>query len=186
MTIKQFHASHLINDDRLLFQISTVDNAQYRFLLTRRVTLFILAATQHLITKELEATHTPTAAKALVDFEQEAVKAGQTNDDGKLKEVPVQPANVFPIGVDPVLIMDVNCSLEKVGLEEALLMNLILPGGGNLNLKMAGQTLHAMCALLNQLREHASWGDVPQIINTAPDADEKKPSDAEKNKPKLH
>jgi len=186
MTIKQFHASHLIQDDRLLFQISTVDDAQYRFLLTRRVTLFILAATQHLVSKKLEESHTPNAAKAIIDFEQEAVKAGQTNQEGKLKEVPVQPANKFPIGVDPVLIMDVNCALEKEGLDDVLSMNLILPAGGNLNLKMAGQTLQAMCALLNQLREHAAWGDLPQILDAKTDSEDSGQKNSGSDKPQMH
>jgi hypothetical protein len=39
-----------------------------------------------------------------------------------------------------------------------------LPGGANINVKMAGSTLQAMCTLLNQLREHAAWGEVPQVI----------------------
>ena len=185
MTIRQFNASYLIQDDRLLFQIGTEDNAQYRFLLTRRVTLFILAATHHLISKELQEAHAPYVAKAIIDFEQEAVKAGQTNADGKLKEVPIQPASSFPIGVDPVLIMDVNCALEKNGLEDVLSMNLILPGGGSLNLKMPGKTLQAMCALLNQLREHSAWGEVPLIADPS-QAENQAASQNDSDKPQFH
>ena len=61
--------------------------------------------------------------------------------------------------------MDVKCALEKQAHEDVLSLDLVLPGGANINLKMAGQTLHAMCALLNQLREHAAWGRVPQVQN---------------------
>lgn len=164
MTIKQFNASYLIHDDRLLFWINTIDDAEYRFWMTRRVTLFILAATNHLFSKKLEENHTPEAAKAVIEFGQEAAKAGQTNAEGKLTEIPHQPASKYPIGVDPVLVMDVKCALTKEDLDDVLLLDFILPAGGILNLKMAGNTLHAMCALLTQLAEHANWGAAKKAL----------------------
>ena len=48
-----------------------------------------------------------------------------------------------------------------------LSLDLVLPGGANINLKMAGPTLQAMCLLLNQLREHAAWGEVPKVQGVA-------------------
>lgn len=39
-------------------------------------------------------------------------------------------------------------------------MELILPAGGIMNLKMAGQTLHAMCVLLTQMKDHANCGGI--------------------------
>jgi hypothetical protein len=60
--------------------------------------------------------------------------------------------------------MDAKCTLDRQGLEDALSLDLVLPAGANSNLKMAGPTLQAMGALLNQLREHAQWGEVPQVI----------------------
>lgn len=157
MTIKQFNASYLIHDDRLLFRINTVDASEYRFWFTRRVTLFILNSTSQLFSKKLEENHTPEAAKAIVQFGQEVAKEGQTNPDGRLPELPPQPVSHYPIGVDPILVVDVKCSLVKEGLENVLLLDLILPAGGILNLKMAGNTLHAMWVLLNQLSIHANW-----------------------------
>jgi hypothetical protein len=59
--------------------------------------------------------------------------------------------------------MDVKCAFEKQEGEDMLSLDLVLPGGANINLKMAGPTLQAMCLLLNQLREHAAWGEVPQV-----------------------
>jgi len=173
MTIKQFNSSYLIHDDRLLFRINTVDDSEYRFWLTRRVTLFILAATNHLFSKKLEESHTPEAAKAVLEFGQAAAKAGQTNTEGKLTQIPMQPASQYPIGADPILVMDVKCVLTKEGPDDVLLLDFILPAGGVLNLKMAGNTLHAMTALLAQLAEHANWGvattTTPLISNESPD-----------------
>lgn len=166
MTIKQFNATYLAHDDRLLFRFNTVEDTEFRFWFTRRVSLFILAATSHLIIKNLEQTHSPEAAKAMIDFGKESVqveKGGQGAAQGDI----YQPANHFPLGADPILVMDVKCSLEKQDQEDVLSLDLVLPGGANINLKMAGPTLHAMCILLNQLREHAAWGDVPRVQDLA-------------------
>lgn len=189
MTIKQLNASYMIHEDRMLFRISTVDDAEYRFWLTRRVCLFILSATNHLYAKKLEEKLTPQASKAVIEFEQDAAKSGQVNEESKLPPATTLPANSYPIGVDPVLVMDVKCAMTKEGDQDLLLLDLLLPAGGVLNLKMAGQTLHAMCILLNQLREHAVWGDVPQVqaAQSAVSEEIKKADQAnEPQKPLIH
>ena len=63
--------------------------------------------------------------------------------------------------------MDVKCAFEKQDTEDMLSFDLVLPGGANIILKMAGPTLQAVCLLLNQLREHAAWGEVPQVQDVA-------------------
>jgi hypothetical protein len=166
MTIKQFNATYLAHDDRLLFRFHTIEDTEFRFWFTRRVSLFILAATSHLIIKNLEQAHSPEAVKAIVDFGKESIQV-EKGGKGVPQEDAYQPANHFPLGADPLLVMDVKCSLEKQDQEDVLSLDLVLPGGANINLKMAGQTLHAMCALLNQLREHAAWGEVPQVHDAA-------------------
>jgi hypothetical protein len=182
MGIKQFNATYLAPDDRLLFRFNTVENTEFSFWLTRRVTLFILAATQHLIIKKLEHTHSTGAAKAIADFSQKAMQL-DPEAQGVSKAETYQPASNYPLGADPLLVMDAKCKLEKQGLEDALSLDLVLPGGANINLKMAGPTLQAMCALLNQLREHAQWGEVPEVLEAvAPSKDGKQ----EGNKPLVH
>ena len=57
MSIKQFNGSYVLNEDRLLFRFNTSDDSEYRFWLTRRITLFFLAATDHLVEKQLEKSH---------------------------------------------------------------------------------------------------------------------------------
>ena len=182
MTIKQFNATYLAHDDRLLFRFNTAEDAEFRFWLTRRVTLFILAATSHLLVKNLEQTHSPEAAKAIAEFGKEAVQVEKATSGGNQAET-YRPANNYPLGADPVLVMDVKCSLEKQGLEDVLSLDLVLPGGANINLKMAGPTLQAMCLLLNQLREHATWGPVPDVQDVATTAAVNKDQG---NKPLMH
>lgn len=166
MTIKQFNATYLASDDRLLFRFNTAEDTEFRFWFTRRVTLFILAATSHLVVKNLEQTHSPEAAKSLAEFGKEAIQA-EKGGDGAIQQDSYHPANHYPLGADPLLVMDVKCALEKQGEEDLLSLDLVLPGGANINLKMAGPTLQAMCLLLNQLRQHAAWGEVPQMQEVA-------------------
>lgn len=182
MSIKQFNATYLAPDDRLLFRFNTADNTEFRFWFTRRVTLFILAATQHLIVKNLEHTHSAEAAKAIADFSKEAMQI-DPDTQGVSKVDAYQPAENYPLGADPLLVMDAKCQLEKQGLEDALSLDLVLPGGANINLKMAGPTLQAMCALLNQLREHAQWGEVPEVLELTV---AKQDLESESKKPLVH
>ena len=164
MTIKQFNATYLVADDRLLFRFNTDEDKEFHFWLTRRVTLFILAATQHLIVKSLEEKHSPEAALAIANFGREAIQVNSATTAPNI--TPYQPANDYPLGADPLLVMDVKCALEKQGLEDILSLDLLLLGGANINLKMAGAILQAVCILLNQLREHAAWGDVPKLVDS--------------------
>ena len=186
MSIKQFNATYLANDDRLLFRFNTLEDTEFRFWFTRRVTLFILAATSHLIVKNLEQTRSPEAAKAIAEFGKEAIQIEQGRQ-GVAQVDGYQTANHYPLGADPLLVMDVKCSLEKQGEEDLLSLDLVLPGGANINLKMAGPTLQAMCLLLNQLREHAAWGDVPQVQEVATTAAEELEKAGKKSsKPLMH
>lgn len=166
MTIKQFNATYLAYDDRLLFRFNTTEDTEFRFWFTRRVTLFILAATSHLVVKNLEQNHSPEVARAIAEFSKEAVHA-EKGGQGVSQVESYLPANVYPLGTDPLLVMDVKCSFENQDSEDMLSLDLALPGGANINLKMAGPTLQAMCLLLNQLREHAAWGEVPQAKEVA-------------------
>jgi hypothetical protein len=154
MSIKQFNGSYMPNEDRILFRFNTADDDEYRFWLTRRVALFILAATDHLVEKKLEQKHAKPAAKAIAQFQQEAVKE-QTKFTSDY-----QPASKYPIGSDPVLVMDVKCTMIQVDQVDALSMDLVMPGGANLNLKLTVSILQTMRLLLERLAMQANWGQM--------------------------
>jgi hypothetical protein len=182
MSIKQFNATYLAADDRILFRFNTAEDTEFRFWLTRRATLFILAATQHLMMKGLEQTHSPQAAKAIAEFGKEAMQI-DPSAQGISQVDAYQSASNYPLGADPLLVMDVKCTLEKQGLEDGVSLDLVLPGGANINVKMAGSTLQTMSILLNQLREHAAWGEIPLVSDVAIQAEDKNKSG---NKPLVH
>jgi hypothetical protein len=163
MSIKQFNGSYMPNEDRILFRFNTSEDDEYRFWFTRRVALFILAATDHLVEKKLEQKHDKPAAKAIAQFQQESVKEQTkfTND--------YVPASKYPIGVDPILVMDVKCTMMQVEKVDVLSMDLVLPGGSNLNLKLTMPILQTMRLLLERLATQANWGQLQ--LNVAPQAE---------------
>ena len=164
MSIKQFNATYLAPDDRLLFRFNTAEDAEYRFWFTRRITLFILSATEHLTVKSLEKKHSPDIAKAIAQFDQEVMQVDPTSKGVTYSQEYV-PASKYPLGADAILVIDAKCNLEKQGEEDLLSLDLVLPGGANINLKMAGSTLQAICSLLDQLRLLARWGADPQAAS---------------------
>jgi hypothetical protein len=175
MTIKQLNASYLVNEDRILLRLNTQDQVEYRLWLTRRVTLFILAASSHLLTKKLEQEHSPDAAKAVNEFQKNAIlEASKTANAGAQN---YEAGTQFPIGFDPLLAMDATCSLTKNGeklsaqntateldFDDALSIDFLLPGGANLNLNLPVNMMRAMCLLLDQLRIQAAWGEASLTI----------------------
>jgi hypothetical protein len=182
MAIKQLNASYLVSEDRILLRLNTQDQVEYRLWLTRRVTLFILAASAHLLTKKLEQAHSPDTAKALNEFQKNAIlEASKTANAGAKN---YEAGTQFPIGFDPLLVMDASCSLTKNGeklsaqnaatevdFDDALSLDFILPGGANLNLNLPAEMMRAMCLLLDQLRTQAAWGEASLSIKNDEDLD---------------
>lgn len=168
MTIKQFNGTYLANEDRILFRFNTPNQEEFRFWLTRRITVFILGATDHLLTKKRGEIHSPIT-ESVQEFE-------KPTPSGPLKStnIPSQGYEAgihFPFGYDPLLVMEVGCSLMAGGEtlaqgknvntdqeDDVLSLDFSLPGGANLNFKLDVNTFQAMCILLDQLREQAQWG----------------------------
>jgi hypothetical protein len=179
MSIKQFHGAYLANEDRISFRFNTQDQSEYRLWFTRRVTLFILAATSHLLAKKLEQSYSPDAAKALNEFEKQAIlDAAKSSQSGSPS---YEGGQNFPLGFDPILVMDVTCALTKNGekltqitdlkdgeIDPDLSIDFALPGGANLNLKLPPNTLQTICVLLDQLRLQAGWGEALLQIKNSP------------------
>lgn len=179
MTIKQFNGSYLPHEDRILFRFNTQHQEEYRFWFTRRTTLFILAATNHLLLKKMEQTHSVDAVKAIHEFEKQAIL--ESAKDEASQSTHYESGLHFPLGFDPILVMDVTCALTKNGeklaqlsdlqdgeIDADLSMDFTLPGGANLNLKLPPNTLQMMCVLLDQLRLQAGWGETVLQMKNSP------------------
>lgn len=162
MSIKQFNGTYHSHEDRVMFRFNTIESQEYRFWLTRRITLFILSAANHLLAKKLEDSHDKAAARTITNFQREAAHQNMEVEKGSVSEL-YESGQIFPLGSDPVLVMDVKCQAIKEDHAEFLSLDFILPANGNLNLKLVGPTLQAMCCLLDSLRISANWGESVKI-----------------------
>lgn len=154
MSIKQLNASYLLQEDRILFRINTESKEEFNFLLTRRVTLFILAASEHLVEKQLEQRHDPSTAKAVAEFEKKNLVSadghGPSFEDGES----------FPLGKQALLVLDVTCGLADAedGGEQLFSIDFVIGKDQSINLKLPKAMLIAMRLLLENLSDQASWG----------------------------
>ena len=162
MSIKQLNATYLPQEDRILFRINTEEKAEFGFLLTRRVTLFILAASEHLVEKQLEQKHDPQTAKAVADFE----KKNLISSDIQGPEF--EAGQTFPLGNAPILVLDVTCGLADAqgGGEQLFSIDFVLGKDQSINLKLPKPMLIAMRLLLENLCDQGSWGRA--VITFAP------------------
>jgi hypothetical protein len=170
VSIKQINAAYLVNEDRILLRFNTPAEAEYRLWITRRIGLFMLVATTHLLTKQLEQSHAPDTAKAIDAFEKEALVEASKIANTTPNEY--QSGIQFPLGAEPILVMDVSCSLLQNNAsnnsnsdaitssnQDIISIDFALPGGANLNLKLASNMVRAITLLLDQLRQQAGWGE---------------------------
>lgn len=149
MSIKQLNVKYFPNEERILFRMNTIDNCEYKFWLTRRVTHIILQAAGQFIEKEF-VKKVPSVEGVI----SESNKADQQACFGEAFE----PGQQYPLGVDALLIMDAKCEVEKSGEEDVFSLDLVLPGGGNVNLKLATPIMKKVTLLLEEANTQAQWG----------------------------
>lgn len=200
MSIKQINAAYLVNEDRILLRFNTPDEAEYRLWITRRIGLFMLVATTHLLTKKLEQSHTPDTAKAIDAFEKDALL--EASNIANATPTEYQSGVHFPLGAEPLLVMDASCSLIQKNAHnetkfsaiadanvntnaEVIAIDLVLPGGANLSLKLTSNMVRAITVLLDQLRQQAGWGEARLIAN-ASEADAISVHDSASLKTSIH
>jgi hypothetical protein len=163
MGIKQLNASYLPQEDRVLLRINTDEKSEFQFLLTRRVALFVLAASEHLVEKVLVQKHDPATAKAVADFE----KKNLISSDKQGPEF--ESGEAFPLGEAPILVLDVTCGIteSEASGEQAFSIDFILGKDQSINLKLPKPMLIAMRVLLENLCDQASWGRAVIAANPA-------------------
>lgn len=151
MSIRQFTGGYFPNDDRIIFRFNTVDQSEYKLWLTRRITHFILISTGKFIEKEYKKL-TPSVENVISDIHQ---SEKQPTNFSK----PYEPGVQHPIGGDAVLVIDARCQMIKVEEQDIFSLDFILPGGGNLNLKLTVLVMKSLLLLLEELNVQAKWGN---------------------------
>jgi hypothetical protein len=161
MSIKQFSGTYFLNDDRIIFRFNTMDNSEYKFWLTRKVTHFILISGSQFLEKQYESEHVPAVAKALSEVQQQSMK--QTTNFATEYHSGTQ----YPLGADPILIIDARCEMSKIENKDIFSLDFILPGGSNINLKLPVPSMQNIVLLLEQLNTQAQWGKPVSFVFSA-------------------
>ncbi len=151
-TLHQITMSHLAEEDRLLLRISTLDKAEFQFLLTRRFVNILWPALITVMEKENPAAQKnlmPAAKKAVMAMEhQETVAATdftRDHDEGNKDLTP---------GPGPLLVIGGSVQPGKSGVTE-----LVLKTRNNAEIKVSlnKELLHALCKLLIEATMKAGW-----------------------------
>lgn len=151
MSVKQFNARYSPNDDRIIFRFNTMDQSEYIFWFTRRITHFILKSADQFTEKQY-AKATPSVANVISEVQQ---SDNQVTNFTK----PYEPGIQYPLGGDAVLVMDAKCQMIKIEEQDVFSLDLVLPGGANLNLKLAMPVMKSLILLLEELNIQAKWGN---------------------------
>jgi hypothetical protein len=153
MAIKQLNCQYMPQEDRLLFRLNTDNGCDYPFLLTRRITLFILSATERLVVQRLATSHEAPVAKAINQFEGEAARETvQFHDQYEI-------GSSFPLGEAPLLVRDASCKVQFQDGKTIVYLDFLLGDDKTIGLQLWGSVYQNMRILLGRMVEQALWLD---------------------------
>lgn len=155
MNIHQIQVRYDEVQDRILMRLSTTDQCEYRFWLTRR---FVKRLWKMLV-KMLDAASSQQlgadARRAVLEMQQESV--AQQSDFSKRFE---EGSRRLPLGEDPVLIAKAKSKQRDDGIQ---LLSLHPRQGYGIDLTLDGKLLHLLLKLLREAVLSTDW-DVSLVL----------------------
>ena len=162
MAIKQFDLNYDSSEDRLLFRLNTDTHEEYQFWLTRRISLFFLLASNHVVESSLQRKHSPETSKAIANFQKDTI-AQSTNFQSSFVN-----GSAFPIGDKPILVKELKCgtTINTDLPSSSLVLSLIT--GENVTLKFSQNTLQTLYLLIQKVCRSIQWISNQEIQAQAP------------------
>ncbi len=161
MNIHQLSVHHDERQDRLLLRLNTQEQQEFRFWLTRRMTLRLMPAIQQSAVR-LEAAQ-PGVAATDVPAQQ---LLSEFKRDAFLKKADFATpfdnhATQWPLGAEPLLITDVHLTIEPNGGLKIAFEDKSDPAQARAcQLHLQVSLVHGMVHLIQQACEKAEWGTV--------------------------
>ena len=162
MHIHQLNVSHHERQDRLLLRLNTAAGEEYRFWLTRRLTLRLLPTLEQTLARlESHQPHMvatdPASQQILTELKRDAFLK-----EADFKTPYAEQAQKWPLGQEPMLVTDVQIQLQGAG----VLLTLEDKGGTErkaltqvkscqLNLHLT--LVHGLIHLIRQAMTQAEW-----------------------------
>lgn len=162
MGIRQFSGKYLHDEDRLAFRVSTSDDREYRFLLTRRVARKLLAGSRSQAAELVALRHPGTDGHAVARFKQDALR--QNVDLTQ----PFAPAAQQPLGEHALLVLDANHALDTETAPPLAVLRLRLASRREVVFRLPQESLERMLLLLDQLQQIAAWDLQPAAGSLSP------------------
>lgn len=170
MQIHQFNVSYNDRQDRLLLRVSTQSGEEYRFWLTRRLTLRLMPALQETVAR-LEASQPQMVAndaasrQILTDLKRDSFL-----QNADFETPYADQARLLPLGESPMLVSDVEfrfhgslvqLTLQDKGTAAAQLQSC--------QLNLPASLLHGLIHLMQQAATKAEWQTASQNLPAAQD-----------------
>jgi hypothetical protein len=161
MNIHQLSVHHDERQDRLLLRLNTQDLQEFRFWLTRRMTLRLMPAIQQSAVR-LEAAQPGVAATdaptqhLLSEFKRDAfLKKADFATPFENR------ATQWPLGAEPLLITDAHLTIKPSGALEIAFEDKSDPAQARAcQLHLQVSLVHGMLHLIQQAIEKAEWGSL--------------------------
>ena len=157
MSITQFNATYVQEEDRVMFRFNTSASQEYRLWFTRLVVRDLLRLIDQGSVAVLAREHPVEQAKAIVEFKQQAKAANP-------QFTTFTPATQFPLGADPVLVHGMRLTVQP----DHTALELLMPKGQVLTMRLSEEMLSQMRLLLQTIEQRAAWGlmtpAVPQAL----------------------
>jgi hypothetical protein len=169
MNIHQLSASYDERQDRLLLKLNTQVGQEFRFWLTRRMTIRLLPAMDQSIVR-LEAAQPGIAATdapsqhMLTELKRDAFL--QTADFSTPYSVKPQQ---LPLGDEPLLITDAHLTLQANGCLQVIFEKKTDTETRSCQLNLQAPLVHGMIHLIRQCMANADWGLVVQSTEQHPE-----------------
>lgn len=156
MSITQFNATYVPDEDRVMFRFNTNQSQEYRLWFSRVVVRNLLRVLDQGSVAVLAREHPVEQAKAIAEFKQQAKAANP-------QFTTFVPATQFPLGADPVLVTNVKLTLH----EGHTALELSLKKGQVLTMRLSEDMLGQMRLLLQTIEQRAEWGLLAPAVSPA-------------------
>ena len=147
MSITQFNATYVQEEDRVMFRFNTSESHEYRLWFTRLVVRDLLRLIDQGRVQVLAREHPVEQAKAIAEFKQQAKAANP-------QFTTFVPATQFPLGADPLLVHGMRLTVQP----EHTALELLIPKGQVLTMRLTEDMLGQVRLLLQTIEQRAQWG----------------------------
>jgi len=179
MSIKQFNANYVAEEDRVLFRVTTLAGEEFRLWLTRARVYEILALGEQaaLVSVQREDAHLQRhQARTIAQFKQQTVKQSTQFTE-------FEPAQKLPLGAEPVLVRGMSVVLEG----QALVLNLQVASARVLTLRLGQELVSRLRVLLEEIAKRARWDQrvtaLSPLSSATPSAGTEQPNDSAEASP---